>query len=239
MNKISVAIATYNGEKYIFEQLESVLKNIKNDDEIIISDDGSTDNTLSIIASLQDPRIKIIPGPKQGIIKNFENAINHTTGDLIFLADQDDVWKENKVATVVSYFNEDPKLLLTVHDCNITDESLNITNESFFRFRNSKNGFLNNIIKNSFMGCCMTFRSELKSLIVPIPKEMMMHDQWIGLIALKKGKVTFIPEQLLLYRRHGSNSSDFNRNSVLKMITNRLLILKLLHQHKKNQRRTK
>ncbi|MEK5777350.1 glycosyltransferase, partial [Acinetobacter nosocomialis] len=97
-NMISVCLATYNGEKYIVEQLTSILSQLSPTDEVIISDDHSTDETLLLIKSLNDPRIKIITNELgKGYTKNFENAINHSSGDYIFLSDQDDVWVENKV----------------------------------------------------------------------------------------------------------------------------------------------
>mgnify|MGYP003392825684 CR=1 FL=1 len=96
---ISVCIATYNGEKYIGEQIASILKQLNANDEVIISDDGSTDATLSIIKTFQDPRIRVILGPqKHSPTLNFENVLHHAQGDYIFLSDQDDVWKTNKVA---------------------------------------------------------------------------------------------------------------------------------------------
>ena len=99
---ISVCVAAFNGEKYIEEQILSVLRNLDSQDEIIISDDGSSDRTRRIVDDLaeKDRRIRIIDGPRKGLIKNFENAIVHSKGDIIFLCDQDDVWKDNKVKTV-------------------------------------------------------------------------------------------------------------------------------------------
>ena len=94
---ISVCIATYNGEKYIKEQLDSILPQLKKLDEIIISDDKSKDKTLKIIKTLNDSRIKIFTNPKKGLISNFENAITKSSGDYIFLSDQDDIWHENKI----------------------------------------------------------------------------------------------------------------------------------------------
>lgn len=233
--KVSVAMATYNGEKYIKEQITSILKNLTENDEIIISDDGSTDETIAIIKKINDNRIKIINGPKKGIIKNFENAIKNTTGDIIFLSDQDDVWQENKVSTIKEYFEKDMTLKLIVHDNYITDQDLNIINESFFFFRKVKNGLVNNIIKNSFIGCCMAFKSDIKEEILPIPEDMMMHDQWIGLIALMKGKVAFVDNKLIYYRRHGDNSSDFKRNTIFVMIKNRIKIIKYLIHYRRKQ----
>lgn len=231
--KVSVAMATYNGEKYIEEQITSILKNLTENDEIIVSDDGSSDNTISLLKKINDKRIKIVDGPKKGIIKNFENAINNTTGDIIFLSDQDDVWLENKVEVVKRYFELDSNLKLIVHDNYITDECLKIVNDSFFSFRKVKNGLLNNIIKNSFIGCCIAFKSEIKEEILPIPEDMMMHDQWIGLIALMNGDVKFIKEKLIYYRRHENNSSNFQRNSIFVMIKNRIKIIKYLIKYRR------
>lgn len=104
---ISVCVATYNGEKYLQEQLDSILIQLAPDDELIISDDFSTDKTRSILDSYRaDPRIKLLEGPQKGIIKNFEHAINQASGDLIFLADQDDVWLPDKVADTKAKFDE-------------------------------------------------------------------------------------------------------------------------------------
>ncbi len=231
MNKeinVSVAMATYNGEKYIREQISSILINLSDNDELIISDDGSTDKTLEIIKSFKDERIKVIEGPKNGIIKNFENAISNCNGNFIFLSDQDDIWKPNKVKVVLDEFEKEKKLILIVHDNKIVDSNLNLICDSFFKFRKCKNGFLNNLIKNSFIGCCIAFKKELKNHIIPIPIDMPMHDQWIGLIALKNGKVKFISDKLILYRRHDNNSSCFKKNSIIKMIKLRLIIIKNL-----------
>ena len=103
---ISVCIATYNGEKYIREQLDSILPQLGLDDEVIISDDSSTDNTLKIIEEYNDCRIKIFSNNKfYSPILNFENALKKAQGDFIFLSDQDDIWKSNKVEVVMKYLN--------------------------------------------------------------------------------------------------------------------------------------
>ncbi len=103
---ISVAMATYNGEKYIKEQLESILLQLENQDEVIVSDDGSTDHTLKIIESLNDQRIKILKGPRNGVKQNFAHALSFCKGKYIFLSDQDDIWLENKVKHLLTCFEE-------------------------------------------------------------------------------------------------------------------------------------
>ena len=223
--RISVAMATYNGEKFIKEQIDSILKNLSDDDEIVISDDGSTDNTLKIINSIKDKRIKIFEGPRAGVKKNFENAINKSNGMYIFLSDQDDIWSPNKVKTILKAFN-DNNCTCIVHDCAVVDEQMkNIIYDSFFEYRKSKNGVVSNIIKNSYIGCCMAFKAELKAIILPIPNAIEMHDQWIGILSDMNGKSVFIRDNLLKYRRHNSNTSSLKHYGILKMLRNRLVLI--------------
>ena len=225
---ISVAMATYNGAKYIREQLESILKQLNEKDEIIISDDGSIDNTIDIINSLKDERIKILNGPKKGVKQNFANAISNCSGKYIFLSDQDDVWINGKVDTVLNTFDS-KKCKCVVHDCIVFDSQSNdILHDSFYKFRKSRNGIIKNIFKNSYIGCCMAFDSELIKLILPIPNDIEMHDQWIGIIAEKKGKSIFITDKLIKYRRHNNNASQLKHHSLFLMITNRIRLIKRL-----------
>lgn len=232
--KVSVAMATYNGDKFIKEQINSILVNLNEDDEIIISDDGSTDNTITVIKSINDKRIKIVQGPKKGVKQNFTNAIQNTTGDIIFLADQDDIWSKDKVKKVLKAF-EDDIYTLVIHDCQIVDKNLNIINESFFKYRKSGVGVYKNIIKNTYIGCCMAFRRQLLQYIIPIPNNIYMHDQWIGLISELYGKNVFLKEKLIKYRRHGNNTDQLKHKPTTVMIKNRInLIKELLKNRRKN-----
>ena len=160
---ISVCVAAFNGEKYIEEQILSVLRNLDSQDEIIISDDGSSDRTRRIVDDLaeKDRRIRIIDGPRKGLIKNFENAIVHSKGDIIFLCDQDDVWKDNKVKTVLDIFGN-TDCTLVMHDACIVDANLRISGCSFFEFKKCKKGYWRNLIKNSYIGCCMAFKRSIR-----------------------------------------------------------------------------
>jgi len=227
--KISVAMAVFNGEKYLKEQISSILVQLKENDELVISVDKSSDNSLEILKRLskEDNRIKLIKGPNSGIIKNFESAILNCTGDYIFLSDQDDLWVKNKISKVKDCLkNEDIDLVL--HDAKVSDENLKITCGSFFKFRKSKPGIFKNIFKNSYIGCCMAFKSKLKEKILPFPENIPMHDQWIGLIAEKYGKVKFLKEALIIYRRHEHNNTNFYHSSFNNMIIWRFNIIKNL-----------
>jgi len=226
---ISVCLASYNGEQFIAEQIESILAQLSTGDELIISDDGSNDQTIGITSSFNDSRIKIINNDKcKGVIKNFENALMHAKGDYIFLSDQDDVWLPSKVKESIKYLD---KNLLVVSDCRVVDKQLKEISHSFFRLRGSKKGILNNIVKNSYLGCCMAFRKELLQYALPIPNGAAMHDIWLGLVAETQGTVQFIDKQLILFRRHGANASFTTGKSQLSTyikLKNRITVAGLL-----------
>ena len=206
--KISVCIATYNGEKYIAQQLNSIIPQLCEDDEIIISDDMSSDGTIDIISSFNDPRITVILNKNpDGYAGNFENALRHATGDYIFLCDQDDVWLPNKIAVCTSYLNRSYDLV--VHDAIVTDEFLNPIIESRNEQFNVRNGFLNNIIKTNYLGCCFAFKKSVLEYCLPFPPNRVLckHDAWITWCAESKFKTIVIDEQLIYYRRHSNNAS--------------------------------
>ena len=224
--RVSVAMATYNGEKYIKQQIDSILNNLDENDEIIISDDGSTDNTKNIIEEYNDSRIKLIDGPKNGLKQNFANAINNCNGKYIFLSDQDDIWMNDKVEKVIKTFEKE-KCMCVIHDCEVFDsETGNIIYDSFYKFRNSKKGIIKNIWKNSYIGCCMAIDSKMKQYILPIPNDIEMHDQWIGVLSEKYGKSCFINDKLIKYRRHSNNVSEMHHYPLMKMIKNRIVFIR-------------
>ena len=229
--KVSVALASYNGEKYIERQIESILRNLSEKDELIVSDDGSSDDTVKIVESFHDNRIKLFMGPGEGVKKNFENAIRNCSGRYIFLSDQDDVWMDGKVDTVLDAFY-DTGCPAVVHDCIVVDEGEKEIEGSFYAYRKSGPGKFKNFMKNTYVGCCMAFDAKLKDDILPIPNDIEMHDQWIGLMAEKAGKPAFITDRLILFKRHGDNSSDpFHHYPFKKMLHNRLVLLKELIKH--------
>ena len=209
---ISVCIATYNGARYIGEQLASILKQLSAEDEVVVSDDGSTDGTLDIVRSLNDRRIRIVDGPRRhSPTLNFEWALRNAKGDYVFLADQDDVWLEGKVRRCVE---ELQKCDCVVSDARVTDSCLNTTSESLFKLMHVRRGRLSNLLwRNGYTGCCMAFKREVLSKALPFPTDIPMHDIWIGNVAAFCGRLRFIDDRLLLFRRHDATASCNGKGS--------------------------
>jgi glycosyltransferase involved in cell wall biosynthesis len=223
---ISVCLASYNGELYIKEQIDSILPQLSDKDEIVISDDSSSDSTVKILMSYEDARIKIHKNhTTKSPVFNFENALKHAKGDYIFLCDQDDIWLPNKVRTTIPFFD---KYDLIVSDCKVVDERLDVLENSFFDSLKSGEGFWKNFTKNTYLGCCMAFKKEILDYALPFPSKIAMHDIWIGLLAELSGNPFFLKEQLILYRRHNNNVSfggGKSKNSLLFRIKYRILLL--------------
>lgn len=226
---ISVCVASYNGAQFIKEQVESILSQLSPEDEVVVSDDGSIDNTCDILLNLNDNRIKLFHNTgEKGVNGNFENALIHSKGDIIFLSDQDDVWLPGKVKECVNALSEYDCI---VHDAFIVDTNLNIIKDSFFQSVNAQPGFVHNWIRNGHLGCAMAFRRKILDDCLPIPSNLpVWHDMWIGLISNVKYRVAFIPFKGILFRRHSANTSvtSKSRFSLKKQISYRIKLLPLL-----------
>ncbi len=213
---ISVCMATYNGTKFIRPQIDSILSQLGKNDELIISDDGSTDGTQELVSSYHDERIRMVyhkKNPSFSKIKysrsfyyvsaNFENAIKHANGDYIFLSDQDDIWANNKVEKMVN--------LLNYADCahcnNVIIDSLGNRTNAYARKPMFSKSILKNLKVTPFLGCCMAFRKEALQYILPFPKKCIGHDLWIGCLCAAKKQLVYIDEPLHLYRVHDNNVS--------------------------------
>lgn len=221
--KVSVAMATYNGEKFIKEQISSILLNLSDNDELIISDDGSTDKTIEIIKSFNDSRILIFDGPKKGFVKNFEYALRNCNGDYIFLCDQDDVWFNKKVSTIVSLLDTH---MLVCHNAEILNGETR-SNELVQDIRGCRSNFSGALFKNSYIGCCMAFKKELLKFVLPFPNKLDSHDWWIGVIANKVGDSYFLPEPLIYYRIHEKNSLGFKKKGLFFKVSKRFHMIEV------------
>lgn len=225
---ISVCIATFNGEKYIKEQILSIIPQLSKSDEIIISDDGSRDKTLEVIKDIESPIIKIfINNGEHGYTPNFENALKHSSGDYIFLCDQDDIWTSNKVANCMSYFKNYDFL---IHDAVLVNYKDTVIAESFFQQRHSRPGLIQNIIRFSYLGCCMAFKRDILNIALPFPKnhKYCTHDNWLALVGMAFFKTIVINEKLIHYRRYNNNTSSGglkNSTSLLFKIRYRIYLI--------------
>ena len=217
---LSVAMATYNGERYLATQLHSILSQLGADDEIIVVDDASTDRTLDAIASIGDGRVRVLRNERNvGVFATFERALGATRGDLIFLSDQDDVWLPGKVRDVVDRFERDPAVLLVLSDAEVIDEQGRVTQPSFMALRGGfRPGFAATLVRNRYLGCTMALRRALLDSVLPIPRDVPMHDMWFGSLAVLQGRVDYIDRPLVQYRRHGGNVSPSRRQSVGQML---------------------
>ena len=215
---ISVCIATYNGERFIGEQLASILPQRGENDEIVISDDQSTDRTLELVAGFNDARIKVVHHqrytrhsfPLDSTTHNFENALQHSRGDIIFLADQDDVWKPNKVKACI---NELRDCDFVICNCSVTDESLHVVIPSYFAFRHTNLSTLSNLGFCTWLGCCMAFHRSVLNSALPFPETQVAHDLWLGLVATSRFRCKMIYEPLSYYRRHQNTASPVSKRN--------------------------
>jgi glycosyltransferase involved in cell wall biosynthesis len=226
---ISVVVATYNGDKYIKNQISSIVSQLGCNDEIVVTDDGSTDSTLLLIEEFADPRILIIYSDNiKGPIGNFENGIKKASRDVIVLSDQDDVWLDGRLETFRAAFSAAKRRnLLVILDSVVVNEMLEVIYPSVFELLNSGPGLLKNITRNTYIGCHMAFFRTLVPIIVPFPKRIPMHDMWIGLVSELVGDVVFIKSATMLFRRTGRNFTQL-KYSWKTRITWRLNIIKNL-----------
>lgn len=227
MTTISVAMAVYNGEKYIKEQIDSIIVQLGADDELIISYNDSVDDTWNIINdySNHDSRVKVFKCTKKNVISNFQNAIEKCSNNIIFLSDQDDVWVSDKIQRILKYFSDE--IDGVVHSSLIVDAALN----PIENVREKKTAAikivkpLGIVKKNYIQGCCLAFRRELISKILPFPKNIPMHDSWIGMIVSTFGKLIYVDERLVLYRRHSGTVTSRKHKKIHEMLKDRLSLV--------------
>lgn len=215
--KISIAMATYNGGKYLREQLDSFLAQTRLPDELVITDDCSTDDTLAIIETFAATAPFEVRWERNeqnlGYTGNFNKALMKAVGDLVFLSDQDDVWFPEKLERMERYALEDPEALVVMNDAALTDGDLNDTGLT-------KLGQIAcaGMTDSSFvMGCCAAVRRELLELCLPIPAGYKGHDNWIVKMAEGVGRKRVFADVLQWYRRHNENESQFIANRTTKV----------------------
>ncbi len=224
--KVSVAMATYNGAKYIESQLESILGQLMDGDELIICDDGSRDTTIAVIERYMgfEKRIKLYRNQSLGVIRNFEYALMKCQNDIIIFSDQDDIWLGNKVQRIRFIFENEQKYNVILHNAKIQEGNKVLSNKLI---RSMRHGLVINICSSSYWGCCMAIRRSWIRKYLPFNTFVPAYDQYIGLLAEKSRTSYFIEDELIIHRLHGNNCTK--RGSIYHKVIFRLrLILAIL-----------
>lgn len=222
-------MATYNGSKYLEPQLRSILDQLGPEDELIVVDDASRDDTIRVINEQSDSRTRISANPQNlGVVRTFEKALSMSRGEIVFLADQDDVWYPHKVSSFLKCFDAHPEATLILSDARIVDGEGNPIKESWASNKNFTPSVAANLWRNRYVGCAMAFRSEMLQDCLPFPDDIPMHDMWIGCINQLCGSVILIEEPLMDYRKHGANVTTGKHAAISQMLTWRWKLVKNL-----------
>jgi len=227
---VSVCVATYNGAKYVARQLESILDQLTDDDEVIVIDDRSSDQTVEVLKQLGDRRITVhVNDRNRGEVFSFARAMQLAKNDFVFLSDQDDIWipgrvslmqrrlVESNASVVSSNFdwiaaNEDP--------IDVPYDGVS-SRDSNRHFKNIVDIFIG---KTNYYGCAMALRREFVRLIAPIPRFVESHDLWIALASNLAGSNVHIDDKTLLKRKHGSNvTSTVSTRSLYRKLKSRVV----------------
>ncbi len=241
---IDILMATYNGEKYLRAQLDSILQQTNSDWRLIIRDDCSTDETVQIIKEyglLQPEKILFIEAerPSGSAQNNFFQLLQYSTAEYIMFADQDDVWLKNKIQLTLDkmhqleqQFGKDVPLLIHT-DLAVVDEKLRTINPSLFVMQNmgADRKQLNHIlVQNIVTGCAMMVNRALLQLITTIPQHAIMHDMWLALVAAAFGQIGFVDKATILYRQHGNNANGAKNVKTMQYLLWKLTSAKEIHQ---------
>ena len=215
MKKVDILLATYNGEQYLKEQLDSILAQSYNEFRLLISDDASTDDTIRILKEYEekDNRITVFfQKENSGVIKNFEFLLERVENEYYMFSDQDDIWKEDKIEKSIKRIEEtDSSLVYT--DLEVVDSDLNVTYKSYWKLKGiynkikKYNNFESLYLNNFVTGCTIISKKEFIDEVLPLPNtsKFVLHDYWIPLVLSQKHKISYIEEPLIKYRQHKNN----------------------------------
>ncbi len=223
MEKIDILLATYNGEKYLKDQLDSILNQTYNNFRLLISDDCSTDKTRNILEEYKnkDNRIELFFQKNNlGVIRNFEFLLNKVENKYYMFSDQDDIWKEFKIEKSVKKIEESDSDLV-YSDLEVVDENLKVKYDSYWKLKGfykkikKYNNFESLYLNNFVTGCTIISKKELIKKFLPLPNtsKYVLHDYWITLIISQDGKISYIEEPLIRYRQHKNNKVGSKKKS--------------------------
>ncbi|MFA3799335.1 glycosyltransferase family 2 protein [Leptotrichia hongkongensis] len=224
--KIDILMATYNGEKYLVEQLDSIINQTYRNWNLLIRDDNSTDKTLEIIQNYhkKDKRIKILKDNKGnlGIVRNFEELLKSSESEFIMFSDQDDIWVKNKLDMYLKMIEKIKNKGFMIHsDAILFDKNKSNILKDTFISKKAINRGLENVFFNYFVqGATILISKEIKNFILPFPKEVYLHDRYIHLISELFFERIFVNKALIYYRQHGDNQIGA-KNTVRELLSKR------------------
>lgn len=227
---VSVCLTTYNGERFLRQQLRSVLSQLADGDELVVFDDGSSDLTLEIVSQLMDPRVKLHAAANVGHVKNFERALSVCTGQIVFLCDQDDIWCPTKIESVLSVFESHPTVSMVHHEREIIDSSGAVIGRGpeLGSGTMAGHGFLfRQLIRPKVFGCCLAFRAACLRVLLPFPSCVYAHDHWATIVGALTGGVFFLSEPLIQYRQHSRNVTPKHALSFARRVVLRRYFLQM------------
>lgn len=231
VKRVSVCMASFNGALYIREQITSILAQLNENDELVVTDDCSSDNTAEIVESFRDSRIRLFRNETRlGYVQNFARAITYSQGKYIALSDQDDIWPEGRLEKLLQCVqNENDALaigdFLEIGNSLERVDSSNNKNKIYSREGRLRIFAAIMLGRSKYFGCCFMFGRELVPKILPIPQGVESHDMWIALLAASTGKIRFVTEPVLLRRIHGNNVTSAKRRRLPVILKTRLLLL--------------
>ncbi len=229
---ISIAMATYNGEKYLKEQLDSIYAQTYKNIEVIVTDDCSTDKTVEILEQYAKSHgLKYYVNEKNlGFVKNFEKAVSLCRGEYIALSDQDDIWLPHKLSILIGNIGDN---MLACSDATLIDENNHVLAESFFEYsnksKNKKLTFLKLAIRNYVTGCTVLMKKEMLKKAHPLSSGIKSHDYWYALIASTFGDIYVCKEPLILYRQHSENQVGAYKYTKISIVDKILVALRKDH----------
>jgi len=216
--QICVVMGTYNGVRFVEQQIESIFDQTCGDWSLLVRDDKSSDQTWDILSRYEQDRLTIVKAPqRQGVIQNFNELLllaSETSSRYIALADQDDIWNREKLSQQLSLMQqletEDPDQPILIHsDLEVVDETLGQIAPSFMRYQGIRDEEINPLqvllVQNYVTGCTVLINRPLLEVSLPVPDEALMHDWWLALCAAVFGKIACIEAPLVRYRQHGNN----------------------------------
>ncbi|UKA65451.1 glycosyltransferase [Arthrobacter sp. FW306-05-C] len=227
--RVSVCMATYNGQEFVAEQVESILAQLTSMDELIIVDDASTDGTLDVVRGFDDPRIVLLPSKEnRGYVASFEKAITASRGEYIMLSDQDDVWPAGRVETLVNALQEKN---FAASNFTVFGGPANRYHKIQLKESDSRRWVANIITTwigvRPYYGCTMAFRAAAKKLILPFPDFLTeTHDQWIAIVANLNQDMIHVEAPTVARRLHDENTTPKSRRPTAVILRARIMLLR-------------